>query len=58
MKGIVATVLLALACGGCAGFLLDLGLLLECGPMPMSFARCNPEPQKSPLPTPVLGTRG
>ena len=59
MTGLIGLLLCALALQGC-GFVIGLGLLVQCGPMPMSADACEgvrgwgfrPDPPK-PKPRPV-----
>jgi hypothetical protein len=39
---LAAVTLCALTLGGCAGAVIGLGLLMACGPMPMSPSDCRP----------------
>lgn len=43
MRVLGALVLVLLLGSGCGSFLIGLGLLIECGPMPMSADDCQPK---------------
>ena len=43
MSKVLVVLLLATALTGCGGFFIGLGLLIECGPFPMSIDSCGPK---------------
>ena len=59
MRNALFGILLGLCCTGCApmaGFFIGLGILIQCGPMPMSPSDCEsrPAPPPAQLPPPPL----
>jgi hypothetical protein len=51
----VLVLVVALSCSGCAGFFVGLGILIQCGPMPMGPSDCEPtrRPPKPDAPYPA-----
>jgi len=48
LSKVISALLLVAFLTGCGGFFIGLGLLIECGPFPMSFDDCGPK--RAPVP--------